>query len=224
MADRLTVIEKGAQATGRILRVKRAHALAKPGQLWIGLEGVGAVDGTRVPLRLLETMEGPPARRTPWPRFELSPDAVYTAPFWVSALLVHQFGKQGGQFEAPDGTQFQAAVAPPLTPDGKEIGVPVNARLIPKNALDVDLRNALVGGSADRVRTCLRQGADIHAWSDAAVLPETAAGGNAALVEVLLESNVEPGERPNALASAAEAGHLSLVLMLLGHMQGLPCR
>lgn len=223
MVGRLTVIERNTIVRGRIQRIVR-RARGRPGQLWIEFESICAVDGTRVPL-LPSSYAGWPAKPTPWPQLKTGEADAFileTAPIWTPILLAHELGKRAGEFAAAKGTMFWAVIRGPAAAMGT-YAFDIEAKLIPTDARDVDLAEAVREGSADRVRKLLTEGADVHALPDK-VLVDAAERGDAEVMEVLLERGVGLSERASALMKAAQVGRVSVVELLLAHMESIDAK
>jgi len=58
VAGGVVVIEKGALAKGRIVRVKRARTFGRPGDLFFTINEVTAVNGSRIPVQLSYEFKG----------------------------------------------------------------------------------------------------------------------------------------------------------------------
>lgn len=84
-------IARNAVATGRVVDIKKAQGWGRPGELTWEMEDVFAVDGTRVPLRVSESLKG--ATRVPTMIAGAAATAALLFPYTSPAALVWAFKK-----------------------------------------------------------------------------------------------------------------------------------
>lgn len=84
-------IARNAVATGRVVDIKKAQGWGRPGELTWEMEDVFAVDGTRVPLRVSESLKG--STRVPTMIAGAAATAALLFPYTSPAALVWAFKK-----------------------------------------------------------------------------------------------------------------------------------
>ena len=84
-------IARNAVATGRVVDIKKAQGWGRPGELTWEMEDVFAVDGTRVPLRVSESLKG--TTRVPTMIAGAAATAALLFPYTSPAALVWAFKK-----------------------------------------------------------------------------------------------------------------------------------
>ena len=84
-------IARNAVATGRVVDIKKAQGWGRPGELTWEMEDVFAVDGTRVPLRVSESLKG--QTRVPTMIAGAAATAALLFPYTSPAALVWAFKK-----------------------------------------------------------------------------------------------------------------------------------
>lgn len=111
LVDGVTVIERGAVATGRVLKAKRGGHFGRAGRLAWTLYEVTAVDGSRVALRTDGRQVGDSKGAKVATRIALTGAVLGVA---APAALLFGF-KRGGNAHIPEGKRFEAFVSADAT-------------------------------------------------------------------------------------------------------------
>ncbi len=113
IAGGIAVVDKGAFAKGRVVRVKRARTFGKGGDLFFTINEVTAVNGTRIPVQLSYRFKGINDHARTNSLIIITSIGIGVPTYGIAAPLALVYGlfRKGREAEQPTGKLFEVAVS-----------------------------------------------------------------------------------------------------------------